>query len=444
MQCRFSVISSADYSCNSENTYYRNWQDNNDGKSIPGTEYNISIPLDTNLYYDTFSLSQIQSCQYQENYESYADLFDYDTKPLQIPHTNNKDDADNPRRVLYETLKAILNKKSLDKFTQQLAMTKVWLDVLKENHIGDNQISCLDFSQMGFNETYLPNSGIHREVTVKGFINALGIYTQSNKEKIYLAVINVPNYMMTAFSEVTISLAVKQFPVNLQLYIAEKRDGDKRASSFHLIGTTYGEAIQNAISFSISDGTESYDISAYDSVSSICRPFKKLLKSNPSGSDKVVPFSLFLTKDGVKYFFEDIRHACERELSKGNGYMINNTHTRLGNKVHSDTFYEVSYLFYRTIVANRVAFEIIKDIMKCNNIDILNDNILFYGYASYSQAILTSLTNILNIYRRKKGIVKEVNYAVYQYNIHAEIKEEVQFYRLNDADPGEIIKVRQK
>lgn len=439
----FSVISSADYSCNSENTYYRNWQENNDGKSIPGTEYNISIPLDTNLYYDTFSLSQIQSCQYQENYESYADLFDYGTKPLQIPHTNNKDDANNPRRVLYDTLKAILNKKSLDKFTQQLAMTKVWLDVLKENHIGDNQISCLDFSQMGFNETYLPNSGIHREVTVKGFINALGIYTLLNKEKIYLAVINVPNYMMTAFSEVTISLAVKQFPVNLQLYIAEKRDGDKRASSFHLIGSTYGEAIQNAISFSISDGTESYDISAYDSVSSICRPFKELLKSNPSGSDKIVPFSLFLTKDGVKYFFEDIRHACERELSKGNGYMINNTHTRLGNKVHSDTFYEVSYLFYRTIVANRVAFEIIKDIMKCNNIDILNDNILFYGYASYSQAILTSLTNILNIYRRKKGIVKEVNYAVYQYNIHAEIKEEVQFYRLNDADPGEIIKVVQ-
>ena len=109
-------------------------------------------------------------------------------------------------------------------------MTKVWLNVLNENQIGNNQISCLDFSQMGFNETYLPNSGIHREVTVKGFINALGIYTQSNKGKIYLAVINVPNYMMTAFSEVTISLAIKQFPNNLQLYIAEKRDGDKRAS----------------------------------------------------------------------------------------------------------------------------------------------------------------------------------------------------------------------
>lgn len=439
----FSVVSSVDYSCTSENIYCQNWQSNNDWTSIPGTEYNISIPLDAHLSYDTFSLSQIQSCKYQENYESYTDFFGYSIIALRVPHTNNKDDANNPRRMLYNQLRTILKQPSLDKFTQQLAMTKVWLDVLNENQIGNNQISCLDFSQMGFNETYLPNSGIHREVTVKGFINALGIYTQSNKGKIYLAVINVPNYMMTAFSEVTISLAIKQFPNNLQLYIAEKRDGDKRASSFHLIGSTYGEAIQNAISFSISDGTESYDISAYDSVSSICKPFKHLMNHNSSNSDKVVPFSLFLTKDGVNYFFEDIKHACERELSNGNGYMINNTHTRLGNKVHSDTFYEVSYLFYRTIVANRVAFEIIKNIMKCSNINILSDNILFYGYASYSQAILTSLTNIVNIYRKKNNIDKDVNYAVYQYNIQAEIKEEVQFYRLNNVASGEEIKVVQ-
>lgn len=198
----------------------------------------------------------------------------------------------------------------------------------------------------------------------------------------------------------------------------------------------------NAFVISIENGAESFELSTYLYVVRLCKPFMELVVSDTALDQiSIAPFTMFITDsdDETNVFFKNVKTISENELIRGNGYKICNTHTRLGNKVHINSFYEMSFLFYRTIMANRVAFEIIRDMMKDgSDINIINDRILFYGYASYSQAILTSLSNIVKSYRAKKGSAADIYYAVYQYNLQSESNgDEIQVF-LNDKNIGDV------
>lgn len=419
----YYVVTSGEYTCENKNLYFSGTERAKViYKVIPGTEFNITIPIKKLLNKESFSLSQLNNGKYCENYDSYASFLDFHTHMIAVPEKLTDRTLD-----LFNKSEHILSTKPLDKFSQQLVLTVFWIDIFNTLNDVDLRkfIINLDFNTIGFKKGYLENSEVNREVIVKGFLNAIGMFSEKHKkDNIYFAVTNLSGDMIIAFQNILLSLSIKKFPQNLQIFLSECRNCDSSNVQMHLVGSTYGEAIQNAFIISIENGAESFEPRTYLSVTRLCKPFKSLIASNDfSERISIAPFTMFITNSegDANMFFENVKTISEKELVYGNGYKICNTHTRLGNKVHINAFYEMSFLFYRTIMANRVAFEIIRDLMKSNSgVDIINDSILFYGYASYSQAILTSLTNIVKSYRAGKNSAKDIYYAVYQYNLQSE------------------------
>lgn len=427
----YKVISTNKYCVDEKDCYSNNPINNKNFFSIPGTEYNIIIPIQSLQNKELFSFSQLNYKNYCEDYECYSQFLDFKLVKSKISSESFSSVND-----MFLKSQVVLSVNKLNKFSQQLIWTRYWLTIFNSivDTYLDTKINYIDFNDLTFRKGYLESSSIKREVLIKGFINAIGIYSESHNNYLYFALINLNDMMMKSFKDVAISLSIKKFPENLQLFVAGVHSYNKPDVQLHLVGTTYGEAIQNAYIFSIENGVESFDSKSYISVLNLCTPFFKENRNACKRNVALAPFTMFLKNDNCNcnMFFDNIGAIAEKELTEGEGYKISKTHARLGNKVHTNAFYEMSFLFYRTIMANRVAFEIIQKIRN-NSIDIINDNIIFYGYASYSQAILTSLTNILKIYREKHNSTAKVSYAVYQYNLQSESKvSEIQIY-MNDT-----------
>ncbi len=425
----FTIMSNSGFDFNPSNVYSNNENNRIDKLEfvIPGTEFNIIVPLDLNFEYVPNGISQLNYKNFYDNYDSYAHFLDFgfaDISPKECHRNHLKE--------LFKGANYVLQG-NLDKFSQQFIWTYFWLEVLKTNKDKtENCIMVIDFSKIGFRKNFL-EEGVHRrEVVAKGFINALGIFAVDNVN-LYISVINLNEIMLKTFKDIIISLSIKRFPKNLQLFLSTEIL-ENNMTQLHLIGLSYGTTLQNSYVIAMSNGVDSISDKEYHIISELIAPFLK--KNNNVDGVLLAPFSSFIhcKKDThiTNLFFEKIRLNAEKDMTSGDGYKIKGSHTRLGNKIHIDAFYEMSYLFYRTILANRVAFEIIRSIINDNVIDIVNDNILFYGYASYSQAILMSLINILRIYKEKCQSNSKTDYAIYQYNLQSESSaEEIQVYLNN-------------
>lgn len=254
----------------------------------------------------------------------------------------------------------------------------------------------------------LLNSSDKIEIFIKGFINALDALCLGNHDVLW-AFTNVSPSFFRIFRQISIVLAPKSFPSGLQLYIVEV-GLDK---SIHLLGDSFSRAVTNAYTLSLEHGTQSFNLSEMDHSRALFRKAMGAMPSNRAQKEcvtqlaiSVCPFDVILPdpNDGVLSIFDKrILQLADRPIDEfPSGCKLDNIHMRLGSKVHIHAFYEMAFLFYRTAIANRVAFEILKDLTMRNSenpIDLKKDDLLFYGYASYSKALLTSLQEILKAYR---------------------------------------------
>lgn len=292
------------------------------------------------------------------------------------------------------------------------------------------------------------------EIFIKGFINALAALCQGSRPLLF-AFTNVSKLFINTFRQVTISLAPKKFPSNLQLYIIQS----ELTESIHLLGDTFYQAITNAYSLSLEHGTQAYSLKEVDRARNLIfinKVLGKVEQDTNQLTKMVCPFDVILrdSKEGtLSLFDEQICRLADLPLDKPlSGYKLDNIHMRLGSKIHIRAFYEMAFLFYRTSISNRIAFEILKNLRECtttfedNTVNILEDDLLFYGYASYSKALLTSIIEILKEYRisQLKNMLTNTNnedekiaiemridqvsdhlaYASYQHNLQSDFQVE--------------------
>ncbi|WP_293973433.1 hypothetical protein [uncultured Ruminococcus sp.] len=399
--------------------------------SFMGTDYEIILPIKPINHIKFSTVTKVSySKEITENYQSYAEFLDYSM--------NNADDhfkEDYTIAVLNRQKKLNLTL-SIEKFSNQFVWTRFWLNAFRGLDI-NNKAYCFDLSKI-FRYDSVLSDDTYDEMIVKGLVNAIDIYakyvekeSKRNKNNILFAFLNLNEKFYKTLKNITVSLALKNFPENVQLFFVYENLKDNMNFYTHLIGSSYGEAICNSFNLSIENGSKSYDNRNYYNVMQLMTPFfdKLCNKVNNNVVTKYVfPFTSFIeSKNGMNLFFNDISNYAEKNIVDGQGYKLPHSHTRLGNKVHIDAFYEMSFVFYRTIVANRIAFEILR--MMMNNREpkvceiVNNGNILFFGYASYSEAILISITDILRSYRENKNLAgKYLEYAIYQYNLRTESK----------------------
>jgi len=246
---------------------------------------------------------------------------------------------------------------------------------------------------------------------------------------------------MDIFQEVSVSLSLMDFSQKLQVFFScaeidcYDEENNHQPIQLVVLGNNVGNVVQNAYIMSLEHGEKCIDMNYYTRASEIQMPYIDILKNKDEITahkiqpQLVCPFNVIIKEfipNNIPRYFKQIEKIASRPLvneRKGyRGYKFTNIHMRLGNKVHTDSFYELSFLFYRTSVANRVAFYILQKIK--DDLYNINGDIVFYGYASYSQAIIFSLKEMFEEYLKnnpRRNIYNiETHYATFQYNLQSE------------------------
>lgn len=156
----------------------------------------------------------------------------------------------------------------------------------------------------------------------------------------------------------------------------------------------------------------------------------------PAGLPEILPYSLLVKEDGVTLFERDLAKQAEGSIldPKKQGYQVIDTHMRLGNKVHIDSFFEMALFFESPNYAYYTAFlllERLKDI----GLDRFQ-RILFYGYTSYSRGIVWAAIRIWEEYLQSKGNESgepgghvDMKFVIYQNDLKLEsTRSSVQMY----------------
>lgn len=413
---------------------------------IPGTQYHILIPVDK-WYMDApqgeGSISDVQ--KFSEGYSSFAKYVDY--QPTNAPYEGE----------LFNEL--LLGKSSnfvhaTKKFQLQLLWTSFWSDFFERINKSEKTVYVWRASDK-LND-YFSNLD-NCEIFIKGMFAALNCINK-HSSPIYFAFSNLNSVFLESLRDICVSLSNKSFRENVQLFFVDK----EHKNHTQLFGSTFNEAVYNATQLCIEHGSSLFRY--FDTTNSNKIRINSSEKS--TALVDVLPFDTIVTESKTSkttLFEQRISNIIEERLNKENtnGYKLNDTHTRLGNKVHIQSFYEMSFLFYRTTISNRVAFSILR--LYSNNIksrikksDLSLKPLLYYSYASYSKAILTSIVEItrsyIDLYIRElvnsdkllqeqfinnekalESIISEakgqVAFASYQHNLQSESKSDsVQLY----------------
>lgn len=397
-----------------------------------GTNFIIDIPIKPLSNIVPANMTKVAfNNEITENYQSYARYLDFNV------------DSSAENRIRKENIEAVLSRQkklnlslSIEKFSNQFVWTRFWLTAFQTIDRFDIVYS---FDMQKIFDGYLHVGEADYEMITKGLINAVDVFSKyaDNKREndILFAFKNLSKDFFAAVIQLTVSLALKSFSENVQLFFICSDNDDGLNQYIHLLGKSYGEAVCNSFHISIENGSKSYEYEAFNTVKQMIIPIFETTHKSESDNQidcdnnvrSVFPFTSFISLNNyTNLFFDDISRYAEKSIIDGEGYKLSSSHTRLGNKVHIDSFYEMSFVFYRTIVANRIAFEILRSMIYDECIGkkyIQNANILFFGYASYSEAILISITDILKAYRGEDNNFMS-EYALYQYNLRTESQSE--------------------
>jgi hypothetical protein len=424
------IISNPEYISKKENIYYApnsaGEQQHSEKFTIPGTHFYFTIPIDYDQKMSPVNLVQLANNNaFNENYLAFSKYLDYkssnkmwDDKSAELENSNShlyswdvKSFEDKKKAV--ENFKDFWSKLMAPELRD--CKTIYWCDI-------KNNERKLFFEK-------LKDSTIC-EVFLKGFFAAASSYAHKKgaDSPLLFYFKNLPASFINTLQSVSVPLSLLDYPTGLQVFFScEDIKNSVYPNQAILTGDNVGHVVQNAYIMSLEHGETSFDYSHYQNVSDILDLYKSMLKV-PETVIQVCPFTVFEhpgNKTKLPQFFTNLENIANKRIistqKEERGYLFEDIHVRLGNKVHTDSFYEMSFLFHRTSVANRVAFFIVRKLksilMKYAKGE--KRDIVFYGYASYSQSLIFSLREMLTEYFKDRvGI--NIYYASYQYNIQSE------------------------
>lgn len=377
---------------------------------IPGTQLVLTIPVGPIENIRPRGMGQLSlPCPMHEDYDTFAKFLD--CQPSKIKFSTARFD-----RILRDSNidpVVLSGSQSISSATLKYQIIhcweKYWRKYAPSSVAGNKNAMPVHYLNTMELPPHLLDSSDRIEMFIKGFINALDVVCPPGCT-VFWAFTNVSTSFLNILRQLSIVLAPKPFPSGLQLYTVEA-DLDK---SIHFLGDTFSQAITNAYMLSVEHGTQAFSINEVNHSRSL---YGKIMGAEAAGLTQgtvatqsaisVCPFDVILPAPGEKslsIFDRRILQLANRPIDEfPSGCKLDHIHMRLGSKVHIHAFYEMAFLFYRTAVANRVAFEILQDLITRHferPIDLKKDDLLFYGYASYSKALLTSIQEILRAYRR--------------------------------------------
>jgi hypothetical protein len=396
--------------------------------TIPGTHFYFTIPANYDEKTGPVNLVQLANNNaFTENHLAFSKYLDYKVSKEMWNEESVKLKSSESRFYSWDIKSFDAKKKAVKEFKN------FWLTLMNSTRKDRKTVYWCDIKNDKERVLFekLKNPSIC-EVFLKGFFAAASLYapeTQDNNLLLFYFE-NLPESFINTLQSVSVPLSLLDYPVNLQVFFSCEGSEKSNPNQATLAGNNVGHVVQNAYIMSLEHGEKSFDSSHYRNASDILYLYRSMLAA-PETAIPVCPFTVFEypedrgNKDNLPQFYRILGNIANRELTLNSkekrGYLFKNIHIRLGNKVHADSFYEMSFLFHRTSVANRIAFYIIRNLE-----NILTEiaekgerDLVFYGYASYSQSLVFSLREMLAEYFKGRNGVN-IYYASYQYNIQSE------------------------
>lgn len=417
-RCHGSVqlINSKDYSVLPHNRFQHTYaepgehsQDSTftlDDPIIPGTHLKLAVPVGAIDELRPVGLGQLSMVQpIQETYDSFAAYLDHQPAKIKFSHEKFHCIVQKERSLHTELLNRTALVDAGAKYQMVYCWEQYWTgeDILSMRGVA----ACVFYFNMAELPAELQDSADSIEIFLKGFFNAADVLCKDSAPLLF-AFVNMSKMSMQILRKITISLALKSFSPCFQLYAISS----DQAVSIHLLGNTFCQAIVNAYTLSLEHGTQAYSSKEVERARSLYfkaagqLPFQDTTAPTPQ---TVCPFDAILSAsegEPLSLFDRQILLLADYPMdTPPAGYKLENIHMRLGSKVHIRVFYEMAFLFYRTNISNRIAFKLLRDLKKHSDsngrppVDLLCDDLIFYGYASYSKALLTSILEILKAYR---------------------------------------------
>lgn len=362
---------------------------------IPGTQYQISIPISKQfmkLKHHNANIFLNAVGGLLETDAAYAKFIDYRQIDIRFEDicVSQKNIVEVDRYYYNASKEGIENRKE-QMVRLWCSGWNTWTEKVK---IEEKSIYCLDLT--GIRNLTSP-WGI--EAFCKGIVGS--IVLKHDKMK-YIAMINANEEFMKMLFE-TMLLSSTQWNAQLQLYVHVDNDND----DILICGKDTDEITRNAFQYCFSKGK-------------IPDFLPRQIHGEIEQNIELCPFDTLLIQEGCdRTLFEKyIENVADELLTSEEkaGYKLENSHMRLGNKVHLRDFYELSILFRKPLISKKIALLIIRNMLK-EEINLMQ-NILFYGYASYSRTILISLVEIMKQYHRYHTEENFfIDFAVYQNDI---------------------------
>lgn len=371
---------------------------------LPGTQFNIWLPIlrpenikqhNANVFVDSIG-------NLRETDATYAKYINYSLEPYETEETDIECKGIIRRRTILESdfvFDELCKKISTDDNAKD-RMVQLWREELntweKQFEAEEKKVYFIDLKET---QDFRSSWGI--ETFCKGFVSSNILRSQGQR---YIALINCDSKMMQMMFD-TIMISENYISKNVQLYLHNANCLDDLV----VIGDSKETIIANALQYCYTKGNPPDYLKRY---------YQSHEKEKYMSDTKweLFPFDVLISqeKGGQTLFEKYIEKVAQNLLiaTEEAGYLLSDTHMRLGSKVHLKEFYEISILFRKARISRKIALLIIRRMIE-EDVEV-NSNLLFYGYASYSKSILTALTEIMRCYQGKKYFVE---FVVYQNDI---------------------------
>lgn len=126
---------------------------------------------------------------------------------------------------------------------------------------------------------------------------------------------------------------------------------------------------------------------------------------------KLVPFDMIELPGLPTTLFErNVAQTLNADMQKHSlGCRINETHMRIGSKIHIDSFFEAEILFHNNYYISRFVNLILKKLPLSDE-----KKLILVGYETYSELLLYKMVMELRSRGEQKGIPCQVSYMVYE------------------------------
>ena len=385
---RFNVVSSSKSIPNIEKEcYYSGAKRLNHERHIPGTEYDILLPM----RYDVKPLNPSVDADIQYQFDMRTQF-----------HTVLLDSANMYQKVL----------KLDDKMMSGQDRKERRIDALKDNildWLGKQEDTVCDMAIRQSELVVVISAKEWRrnkvEILCKALVLCLIEWRPKNGQRFFVIIkdctandfIAIARMFAIFYSKGTLSDHMDR----LQIYLS----GEDQSEEFIIAGNDLKSLLTMASKLTLVRGIQPY---CMKSMEYILHKFQnsKLTKKEVQEL-LLVPFDILELPFTPETLFEQaVRRVLESDIQKYSfGCKVKHTHMRIGSKLHISEFFEAELLFHNNYYVARFALLILRRLEK----EIQKDKpIMFVGYETYSELLLYEIVTNLNA----KGY--DTSYMVYE------------------------------